>query len=81
MILERQRHYGKNSPKSKTPPTAPSGFNSFFPGKVIIDIRNGIMWEVLTGYGWNLVGWDPKFVYGRLTPGDLGVTFISPLGV
>ena len=35
----------------KIPPTAPSGVNSFFPGKVIMGNVNGITWEVLTGYG------------------------------
>ena len=35
----------------ETPPATPSGVNSLSPGKVIIDFRNGITWEVLTGNG------------------------------
>ena len=34
----------------ETPPSTPSGVNSFSPGKVILDLRNGVTWEVLTGY-------------------------------
>ena len=34
----------------ETPPATPSGVNSLFPGKVIMDLRNGITCEVLMGY-------------------------------
>ena len=45
----------KKTPVSENPPAFPSGFNSLFPEKVIMDLRNGITCEVLMGYEWNLV--------------------------
>ena len=35
----------------KNPPSAPSGVTRFFPVKKIMDIRNELTWEVLTGCG------------------------------
>ena len=36
---------------SETPAATPSGVNSLSPGEVMMDLRNGITWEVLTGHG------------------------------
>ena len=49
--LDTTTHLRKKTPVIETPPARPSGVNSLFPGKVIMDLRNGIILEVLTGYG------------------------------
>ena len=44
---------------SENPPATSFGVNSFFPEKVIINLRNGITCEVLMGYEINLINWTP----------------------
>ena len=55
MILTQQSTYNANLEKrplvSENPKASPSGVDSIFPEKVIMDIRNGITSEVLMGYG------------------------------
>ena len=59
MILLQQSTQDTNAEKrplvSENPPATPSGVNSLFPEKVIIDLRNGITCEVFMGYEYNLV--------------------------
>ena len=40
---------------SENPPAAPSGVNSLFPEKMIMDLRNSLTSEVLMGYEKNLI--------------------------
>ena len=40
---------------SENIPVTPSVVNSLFPEKVIMDFRKEITYELLTGFGWNLV--------------------------
>ena len=44
-------HPRKKTPVIKTPSATPSGVNSLFPEKVIMELRNGTTFEVLMGYG------------------------------
>ena len=44
-------HSRKKTPVVETSRATPSGVNSLFPGKVIMDPKNGINLEVFTGYG------------------------------
>ena len=59
MILLQQSTWVTNPEKitvaSENPLATPSGYNSVFPEKVMMDLSNGITSEVLMGYGWNLV--------------------------
>ena len=52
----------KKSLVSENLPATPSGVNSLFPEKMIMDLRNGITSEVLMGYEWNLVVKTPMQV-------------------
>ena len=77
---DTRTHPGKRTLLIETPPATPSGVNSLFPGKVIMNLRNGITCEVLMGYEWNLVvrtlnlnveDWSRgylKLIFGRLGP-------------
>ena len=60
MVLLQQSTQDTNPEKksplvSENPPATPSGVNSLFPEKVIMDLRNGLTSEVVMGYEWNLV--------------------------
>ena len=81
MILLQQSTQNTNPENrpllSENSPVTPSGVNSLFPEKLILDLRNGITCEVLIGYGWNLVvrtRWDSEPKYGSLIAVDPWVT-------
>ena len=63
MILFQQSTQDANVKKrhvvSENPPATSSGVSSLFPQKVIIDLRNGILCEVLMGYEWSLLARIP----------------------
>ena len=57
---------------------------TFFPGIVKMDLRNGITWNVLMGYEWNLVlktPCDSEPVRRCLTPSDPWMTLKRQFGV
>ena len=81
LILWRQwildTNDGERTLLSRTPPATPSGVNSLLPGKVIMDIRNGMTWDVFMGYERNLLvrsPMNPEPVREILTLGDFNLT-------
>ena len=69
---------------SKTHPATDYGVNTFFTGRLKMDLRNGITWDVLMGYEWNLVlktPCDSEPVRRCLTPSESWMTLNRQLGV